>query len=312
MQGVSAAAIFCFFFLVNSLPGNAAVAAADHLRVDGSSTVYPLTEAVAEEMRRVFPDERIAIGVSGTGGGMNRFCRGELEVVQASREMKPVEAAACELKGIGYARKQVAFDAIAIVVNSNNTWAQELTLAELKKLWEPASLGQQHPIKTWRDLRPAWPDKKIELYGPGTDSGTFDYFTKTIVGKSGATRSDFTSSEDDNLIVTAVSGSPNALGYLGFSYYHENRGRLRAVAIERFTAAAGDTPKFVIPSYQSVQRGEYAPLTRPLLLYARKGTVEPTSSAIARFLDFYEANGDRLAREVGLLPVAMSNDLGER
>lgn len=286
------------------------------IRVDGSSTVYPLTEAVAEEAHDALPEVRVAVGVSGTGGGMKRFCRGEIEIVQASRAMKREEAEECAANGIHFKQEQVAFDAIAVVVNPQNTWAKELTLAELKALWEPAPWGQQHPIQNWSDLRAGWPDIPIALYGPGIDSGTFDYFTKTIVGASGATRSDFTSSEDDNLIVTAVSGSRDALGYLGFSYFFEQRDHLRAVAIER-KREEGERrdalpTEFVLPSHASVAAERYTPLTRPLYLYYRvmddgdEGGEKPNVASLTkRFMEFFQANAARLANEVGLLPVSI-------
>jgi len=291
------------------------------LRIDGSSTVYPLVEAVAEAAHNDMPDIRIAVGVSGTGGGFKRFCRGEIEIAQASREMKPEEASDCKSRGINFRQEAVALDAIAIVVNRDNDWAHDLTLDELKLLWQPAPKYKAHPVKSWRDIRPTWPDRQISLFGPGIDSGTFDFFTKIVVGIAGATRSDFTSSEDDNLIISAVSRDKYALGYLGYSYYFAQRDKLRALAIEQrieqekiageVKCARDPRKKFVLPSYESVAAGDYVPLTRTLFLYyqiLKKDGIslkknQKTLEVVERFMTFLRANRDRLAAEVGLLPL---------
>ncbi len=313
------------------------------LRIDGSSTVYPLMEAAAEAVLKEMPDIRVAVGVSGTGGGLKRFCRGEIDLAQASREMKSQEANDCKIRGINFKQETVALDAIAIVVNRDNDWAYELTLDELKSLWQPAPRYKAHKIKNWRDIRSNWPDTPINLFGPGIDSGTFDFFTKVVVGTAGATRSDFTSSEDDNLIVSAVSRNKYALGYLGYSYYFAQRDKLRAVAIEQKIleqkiveqntieqkSIAGvvksqansfvqdprpPIKKFVLPSYESVASGDYAPLTRPLFIYYQTSQKDPISQGgnpkklkiVDRFMTFIRANRNRLATEVGLLPLQNS------
>ncbi|MDX6396776.1 MAG: phosphate transport system substrate-binding protein [Gaiellaceae bacterium] len=243
------------------------------IEADGSSTVGPYTTAAAERFRAVEPDVQITVGVSGTGGGFERFCRGETDLSDASRPIKDEEQQLCEQNGVEYVEFQVANDALTVVVNPQNLWAKCMTTAQLKKLWEPGS-----KVDSWNDLDPSWPDVLINLFGPGTDSGTFDYFTEVIVGEAGASRPDYAASEDDNVIVTGVAGEEGALGYLGFSYYEENMDKLKAIEID-----GGDG--CVAPSVETAQNGTYKPLSRPLFIYVKKESLaRPEVEAFLRFL----------------------------
>ncbi|MDX1661509.1 MAG: PstS family phosphate ABC transporter substrate-binding protein, partial [Gemmatimonadota bacterium] len=225
------------------------------IQIDGSSTVYPITEAVAEEFQRENPDTRVTVGVSGTGGGFKRFCAGEIDVSDASREIKSSEAEECEANGIAYDEIRVAWDGIAIVTNPANDFVQCLTVDELKRIWEPGS-----EIENWSQIRDGFPDQDLILYGPGTDSGTFDYFTEAIVGEEDASRADYTASEDDNVLVQGVTGDEGSLGYFGFAYYEENQGKLNTVGVD-----PGDG--CVRPTVETIETGEYEPLSRPLYIY---------------------------------------------
>jgi phosphate transport system substrate-binding protein len=243
------------------------------IEADGSSTVGPYTTAAAERFRAVEPDIQITVGVSGTGGGFERFCRGETDLSDASRPIKDEEQQLCKQHGVEYVEFQVANDALTVVVNPQNLWAKCMTTAQLKKLWEPGS-----KVDSWNDLDPSWPDVLIKLFGPGTDSGTFDYFTEVIVGEAGASRPDYAASEDDNVIVTGVAGEEGALGYLGFSYYEENMDKLKAIEID-----GGDG--CVAPSVEAAQNGTYKPLSRPLFIYVKKESLaRPEVEAFLRFL----------------------------
>ncbi|MDA0327627.1 MAG: PstS family phosphate ABC transporter substrate-binding protein [Gemmatimonadetes bacterium] len=225
------------------------------VRIDGSSTVFPIAEAVAEEFQLSNPNVRVTVGVSGTGGGFKRFCAGEIEIANASRPIKESEADACRSAGVAYTELAVAWDGLSIVVNPANSFATCLTVAELRRIWSPGTT-----VRTWRDVRPTWPAEEIRLYGPGTDSGTFDYFTEVINGESGVSRPDFQASEDDNILVQGVAGDTYALGYFGYAYYAENAGRLKVLAID---GGAG----CVEPSDTTIEDGSYAPLARPLFVY---------------------------------------------
>ncbi len=198
------------------------------IRIDGSSTVYPITEAVAEEFRREHPDVKVTIGVSGTGGGFNKFARGETDISDASRPIKTQEEEACKKKNIGYVELRVAFDGLAVVANGANTWLKDITIEELRKMWEPAA---QEKINRWNQIRPEWPAEEFHLYGPGTASGTYDYFTEVVVGKSGSSRGDYTASEDDNVLVQGIAGDKNGLGFFGLAYYEENMDKLRLIGV---------------------------------------------------------------------------------
>ena len=267
------------------------------IRVDGSSTVYPITEAVAEEFQRANAGTRVTVGISGTGGGFQKFCRQEVDIADASRPIKPTEAEACAKAGVQYVELPVAYDGLAIVVHPANTWAQSMTVAELKRLWEPAAQGK---ITRWNQIRPGWPDREIHLFGAGVDSGTFDYFTEAIVGKEDQSRGDYTSSEDDNVIVQGVSGDELALGYFGFAYYEENQAKLTLVAIDDGDESNGGGP--IKPTPETVKDGTYRPLSRPIFIYPSVKSLE--RAEVRNFIDFYLSKGVPLVREVGYIPLA--------
>src|SRR5687768_14305050 len=255
--------------------------------IDGSSTVFPITEAVAEEFNLVQRKVRVTVGVSGTGGGFQKFCNGETSVQNASRPISASELAACEARGIEFVELPIAYDGLAVVVNPKNDWAACMTVAELKKLWEP---GAQGKITRWNQIRPEWPNQSIQLFGAGTDSGTFDYFTEAVNGKAKSSRGDYTASEDDNVLVQGVSGDRYALGYFGLAYFTENREKLKGVQIDGGKGC-------VAPTDTTVETGEYTPLSRPLLIYVRKS--DATRPEIKAFVDFYLKNAAYLAAEVG-------------
>lgn len=257
--------------------------------IDGSSTVFPLTATAAEDFQDANPDVRVKVGNSGTGGGFEKFCRGETDANDASRHIKDDEKADCEAAGIVYRELTVAMDALTVVVNKENTWASCLTVEQLGRIWGPDST-----VQSWRDVDPSFPDEPIKLFGPGTDSGTFDYFTDVINGDEGASRTDFTPSEDDNVVVQGVEGSRGGLGYFGFTYFEENMDRLNAVAID-----AGDG--CVEPSIETAQDGTYTPLSRPLFVY-------PSAQALAKpqvraFFDYYVANDEQIAEGALFIPL---------
>lgn len=260
------------------------------VQVDGSSTVYPITEAIAEEFQREHPDTRVTVGVSGTGGGFQRFCSGEIDISDASREIKPSEAEACEANGVSYEEIRIAWDGIAIVVHPSNDFVQCLTVDELKRIWEPGST-----VENWSQVRDGFPDLEMELYGPGTDSGTFDYFTEVVVGEEDASRPDYTGSEDDNVLVRGVTGDEGSLGYFGFAYYEENHDRLKVLGVD-----PGDG--CVEPTVETIETGEYEPLSRPLYLYVSdRGLAKPQVEA---FVEFALENGAELVRSVGYVPLS--------
>ncbi|MDO6389297.1 PstS family phosphate ABC transporter substrate-binding protein [Pontibacter sp. BT731] len=259
------------------------------IAIDGSSTVYPVTEAVAEEYRAEAPDVKVTVGVSGTGGGMKKFSRGEIDIVNASRSINDSEAQTAKENGISYVQLSVAYDGLTVVVHPSNDWAKDITVAELKKMWEPEAQGT---IKRWNQIRPEWPDKEIHLYGAGVESGTYDYFTEAIVGKSHSSRGDYTASEDDNVLVQGVSTDPLALGFFGYAYYEENKQKLKAVPVDN-----GAGP--ILPSLETVKDGSYAPLSRALFLYvSSKAVVRPE---VVDFINFYLENAGELAQEVGYI-----------
>jgi len=262
------------------------------IEIDGSSTVFPITEAVAEEFRKDNPGVRINAGISGTGGGFKRFVVGETDISDASRPIKSSEAESAQVNGVEYIELRVAVDGLAVVVNGGNTWVDYLTVEELKRIWEPNSIVQK-----WSDIRPGWPDKPISLYGPGTDSGTFDYFTAEIVGEEDASRPDYTASEDDNVLVQGIAGDPNALGYFGYAYYIENTDKLTVVPID-----SGKGP--VTPSDETVKNGEYTPLSRPLFLYVNTESMERPE--VRAFVVYYLEHAEQLVAEVGYTPLEAS------
>ena len=261
------------------------------IRVDGSSTVFPISEAVAEEFKRANPKVDISVGISGTGGGFQKFCRGETDISDASRPVRAAEMDACQKAGIEFIELPVAYDGLAIAVNPKNAWATSVTTAELKTLWEP---GAQGKIVRWSQVRKGWPDREIHLFGAGVDSGTFDYFTEAINGKEKASRGDFTSSEDDNVLVQGVGGDELALGFIPLAYVEQNKDRLKAVPVDDGKADNGDGP--ISPSFETVRNGTYQPLSRPLFIYvARKSADRPE---VQRFVESYFSQPE-LMREVG-------------
>jgi phosphate transport system substrate-binding protein len=259
------------------------------IEADGSSTVGPLTTAAAERFQRENSGVQITVGVSGTGGGFERFCAGETDLSNASRPIEDDEKAACAEKGIKYAELQVANDALTVAANPQNDWADCLTTAQLKKIWDQGS-----KVKTWKDVDPSWPDEDMKLYGPGTDSGTFDYFTGEINGDEGRSRSDYSASEDDNVLVQGVAGGKGALGYFGLSYFEQNQDKLKALKID-----GGDG--CVAPSAETAQNGTYKPLSRPLFIYVKASSIkEPQVKA---FLDYLLANAEDIATAAQFVPL---------
>jgi phosphate transport system substrate-binding protein len=242
---------------------------------DGSSTVYPITQAAAEEFMRYGRHVRISVGISGTGGGFKRFCGGETDISGASRPITPSEREACAARGIEFIEAPVALDALAVVVSPRNTWVDCLTTAELKTMWEPGAQGR---ITNWRQIRPSFPDKPLRLFGPGTDSGTFDYFTEAIVGEAKASRGDFQASEDDNVLVTGVARDESALAYFGLAYAVENPDKVRVIGIDNGDGVC------VRPSFESVRDGSYQPLSRPLFIYINATAAQRPE--IRAFVDF--------------------------
>ena len=262
------------------------------VKVDGSSTVFPITEAVAEEFGKVMEHRRVrvTVGVSGTGGGFKKFLAGETDINDASRPIKQKEVDKARKNGIQYIELPVAYDGLSVVVNKKNTWVDYLTVAELHKIWKPGST-----VKTWKDIRSNWPDQKIQLYGPGTDSGTFDYFTEVINGKSQVSRSDFTKSEDDNVLVKGVAGDKGSLGYFGFAYYIENKDKLKVVPIKQ------GNKKPVSPTMTTINNSSYAPLSRPIFIYVNLQSAKKPE--VRKFIHFYLKNAKELVKEVGYVPL---------
>lgn len=279
--------------VVSNLAG-LAMAKSSLIKIDGSSTVFPITEAVAEEFQALNRGTRITIGVSGTGGGFKKFCKGEIDIANASRPIKPSEVKQCIGSQVEYIELPVAYDGIAVLVNPKNDWVDALTVAELKKIWEP---GAQGKLTRWRQVRSGFPDREIHLFGPGIDSGTFDYFTEAIVGEGGASRGDFTASENDNVLVQGIATDTEALGFFGVAYYEYNKERLKLVPIDDKNAKNGLGP--VLPEYDNVLKGLYQPLSRPIFIYVRKLAAERPE--IQQFIQFYMENGDFLTKDVGYI-----------
>jgi phosphate transport system substrate-binding protein len=273
----------------------AAFAAGPIVTVDGSSTVFPITEAVAEEFQKDKKGAvKVTVGISGTGGGFKKFCRGEIDISDASRPIKKSEMEDCAKAGIKYVELPIAYDALTVVIHPQNTWAKNLTVADLKKIWEPDAQGK---ITNWSQVRPDFPDVPLKLYGPGTDSGTFEYFTEAIVGKAKASRADYTASEDDNTLVQGVSRDKGGLGYFGYAYYAENTKKLGAASID-----GGKGP--VLPSEKTVEDGTYVPLARPIFIYVSEKALEKPE--VKEFVDFYMKNAPKLVKEVRYVPLPAS------
>ena len=266
------------------------------IRVDGSSTVYPVTEAVAEEYQKTNRKFRVTVGISGTGGGFKKFGRGETDISDASRPIKPSEVELCAKNGIEYIELPVAYDGLVVIVHPTNDWVDYFTVDELRRLWEPDAQGK---ITHWNQIRPEWPDKKFSLAGPGVDSGTYDYFTKAINGAEGASRGDFVASEDDNVLVQAVSNDLHGLGFFGLAYYEENKDLLKLVPIDDGKAENGDGPIF--PSLETVKNSTYQPLSRPVFIYVSKKSAERPE--VEKFIEFYLTHANVLTKEVGYIPL---------
>jgi phosphate transport system substrate-binding protein len=263
------------------------------IEVDGSSTVYPVSEAVAEEFQNAVEGRaKVTVGIKGTGGGFQRFCRGEIDISDASRPITASEMKLAKENGIEYIELPICYDALTVVVHKDNDWADSITVAELKKIWEPAA---EEKITNWNQIRVEWPDRELVLFGPGTDSGTFDYFTEAIVGKAKSSRGDFTANEDDNVLVQGIEGNPNALGYFGYAYYEPNKEKLKALAIQ-----SGDKPP-VQPSTSTVLDGTYTPLSRPLFIYVNKKSAEKPE--VKAFVEFYLNNVKSLSAEISYVPL---------
>ena len=263
------------------------------IKIDGSSTVYPLTEGIAEEFQKAKRGAvKVTVGISGTGGGFKKFCRGETDISNASRPILAKEMEECKKNGIQYIELPIAYDGIAVVVNPRNNWATCMTVEQLREIWKPESQGKKF---MWSDLDPKWPRVEIKLCGPGSDSGTFDYFTEAIVGKAKSSRGDYLASEDDNVLVQFAQRERGALCYFGLAYVEENKGKVKAIQIKN-----PKTGQCVAPTYQTVQNGTYQPLSRPLFIYVNAKAVEERPE-VREFVEFYLKNAGRVARQVGYI-----------
>ncbi len=284
---------------VSSLAMSAAMmlggtAIAQTIKIDGSSTVYPVTEAVAEEFQKSKKGTmKVTVGISGTGGGFKKFCRGEIDIANASRSIVKSEIADCGKAGIKYFELPVAFDALTVVINPKNTFIKSLSIAELKRMWEPSAQGK---VSTWDQVNPSFPKQPMKLFGAGADSGTFDYFTEAVVGKSKSSRGDYTASEDDNVLVQGVQRDVAAIGYFGYAYYAENKDKLKAVPIVAKEGGAA-----VEPSEKSVLDGSYQPLSRPIFIYVQEAAYKRPE--VREFVEYYLKNGAKLAKEVKYVPL---------
>jgi phosphate transport system substrate-binding protein len=263
------------------------------VKIDGSSTVFPITEAVAEDFQKAKKGAvRVTVGISGTGGGFKKFCRGEIDISDASRPILEKEMADCRAAGIKYIELPIAFDALTVVMNPKNAFLKEIKVSELKTMWEPAAQGK---VTKWNQVNPAWPDQNLKLYGPGADSGTFDYFTEAAVGKAKSSRGDYTASEDDNVLVQGVSRDVGGLGYFGFAYFFENKDKLKAVPV------VNSKGKAVLPSLETVMDGSYEPMSRPIFIYVNAKSAEKPE--VKEFVEFYLKHGGKLAKEVKYVPL---------
>lgn len=264
------------------------------IKIDGSSTVYPITNAIAKEFQADSKNNaQIKVSISGSSGGFEKFCAGEIDISNASRPINQAEMAACKKNGVTYMEFPIAFDALTVAVNPQNNWVKDITVAELKKIWEPEAEGK---ITRWNQIRASWPDRPIKLYGAGDKSGTFDYFTEAIVGKAKASRKDYTASEDDEVLVTGINQNPEALGYFGYAYYEENKDKLKVVAVNNGKGA-------VLPSRETVEKAKYQPLSRPLFIYVNLWSSK-NKTIVYKFADFYIKNAGKTAISVGYVPLS--------
>lgn len=264
------------------------------IKIDGSSTVYPVTEAVAEEFRKVYPKVRVTVGVSGTGGGFKKFYRGETDMSNASRPIKEKEAKLCDENNIDYLGLSVAYDGLAVIINPENDWVDHFTVEELNKIWHPDA---QDNIMYWSQVREGWPNEELHLFGPGTASGTYDYFAEAICGKKVGTRGDYTASEDDHVLVQGISTDKYGLGFFGLAYYEENKDKLKLVGVDN-----GDG--VVKPTMETVSNGTYAPLSRPIFIYVNNSAKE--REEVQTFAKFYLENAPNLVQDVGYIPLPSS------
>jgi phosphate transport system substrate-binding protein len=290
--------VACAFALIGcggSASDTAHLREAQVIKIDGSSTVFPIAEAVAEEFQRAGNRVRVTVGLSGTGGGFKKLCRGEIDIANASRPILTAEMEKCRAAGIRYIELPVAFDAITVVVNPKNDWVTSLSIDDLKKMWEPAAQGK---VLTWNQVRPEWPATRLMLFGPGADSGTFDYFTEAVAHKAKASRGDYTASEDDNVLVQGVENNKNALGYFGYAYYSAHKDGMRAVPIEVTEGGA------VGPSIDAVVAGTYKPLSRPLFIYVSERSIQRPE--VRTFVEYYLREGSAFVSEVGFISLPES------
>ena len=265
------------------------------INIDGSSTVFPITEAVAEEYQKTQPGVKVSVALSGTGGGFKKFGRGETDINDASRPIKSAEDSIAKAHNVSYVELIVAYDGMAVVVNPKNDWCNDITVSELKKLWEPEAQGK---ITKWNQIRPEWPNEEIHLFGAGVESGTYDYFTEAIVGKSHSSRGDFTASEDDNVLVQGVASDKFSLGFFGLAYFEENADKLKVIGINDEKPENGDGP--IMPSVETVKNKTYAPLGRPLYIYIN--SLAAKRKEVQSFVSYYLDNANALAEEVGFIP----------
>jgi len=280
----------CLLALLSLFPKTAA---AQVIQIDGSSTVFPITEAVAEEFQKAKKGKvKVTVGIAGTGGGFKKFCRGETDISDASRPILKTEMETCKQRGVQFFELPIAYDALTVIVNPKNDWVKNLTVPDLKKMWEPAAQGK---VSSWNQVRSEWPNNPLKLFGPGADSGTFDYFTEAIVGKAKSSRGDFTASEDDNVLVQGVANDRNALGYFGFAYYIENQNKLKAAAID-----GGKGP--ILPSAKTVEDGTYQPLSRPIFIYVSKKSYD-SKPEVKEFIEYYLKQGPQLIKQVKYVPL---------
>jgi phosphate transport system substrate-binding protein len=280
----------CLLTLLSLFPKTVS---AQIIQIDGSSTVFPVTEAVAEEFQKAKKGKvKVTVGIAGTGGGFKKFCRGETDISDASRPILKAEMETCKQSGVQFFELPIAYDALTVIVNPKNDWIKTLTVPDLKKMWEP---GAQGKVSTWNQVRSEWPNNPLKLFGPGADSGTFDYFTEAIVGKAKSSRGDFTASEDDNVLVQGVANDRNALGYFGFAYYIENQKKLKAAAID-----GGKGP--VLPSAKTVEDGTYQPLSRPIFIYVSKKSYD-AKPEVKEFVEYYLKQGPALIKQVKYVPL---------
>ena len=264
--------------------------------LDGSSTVFPISEAVAEEFQKVEKGVNVTVGISGTGGGFQKFCRAEIDISDASRPISATEVEACKKTGVEYVELPVAYDGIAIAVSPKASWVDKITVAELKTLWAPEAQGK---VTKWSQVRKGWPDREIHLFGAGVDSGTYDYFTEVINGKAKASRGDFTSSEDDNVLIQGIANDELALGFVPYAYYEGNKDKLKLVPVDDGKGGP------ITPNPETIENGTYKPLSRPVFIYvSKKAAARPE---VRKFVEFYLQNADKLVREVNYVSLGAAS-----